>query len=1254
MTNQLAWILTVAVALTGCEKQGPANASTAPATQNTPAKQDPAKPRTVEERIADILADGAFASEERARHEQALSRILYQAPHEQFMADFHRLLLKEGQSLAGRDSHTELLKTMVAVDTRPGVINSFVSKHFSTCEGVSFENGRVNRFCKRGNGQPAADPLKGCRDYLALMIPPLVGLDQLDEKGRAMQGDLIPLVEQYTGKKKEELPKDTINNLLPLVQKHRPDAYDRLAAVINGMKADTRARKQESIRAELRKLHRKELQFYVQKAPGKEKHVYWTGDAGGLLDFEPKETDAPAKPYESGAYLISPLLRDAKGVPYGQEIDGNGKPRCNKEGFSYVAVPKDYPDGGRQTYLLNETGNLWSMDTGGKAIDVFPANLEADGWVVAEKPVSEDDLATLLFKHALEQNDPDDMRVALSVMKKRGEDVSLLLLTLLRQQEEVRKRVLPVCAAEFEGSEDPRFSALLETSCAEVWDPTPVLDALRRIAPKAHSGLAARFRQRLLECTEEGKLPGLIRAYGAADKAPDWNGLAREWMARAKGAVQDGKYAQADLFCTAWLSLPNAGSTAEYAQAYRLRAKARLGKNNLQGAQGDVEAARNLIPAMNADEEALEAKFPELPPLQSPRLQKVTATLKRGDLEEAGYLAQEVVAKAAAYPPAERREFARILVESGKARSAKGDRFGAESMFDDALKFHPTFTQAFLERCRMNVRSKYEDAALSDFEQLKQLDPALAATVSKELAQAFLERGRKYRREKVELLVLENFEKAKQLDPELGATVSKELAEDYLERGRKYLNEKVDLLVVEYFEKAKQQDPELAGTAVKEFVPALLRVSRFAESKVALKLLDTIIAADPAAARAWLGRAIRLKRNGDFAGYLADFEKAMDRCGSDGEARKECAQEFLLEYRRIAREDWALVLRLTGKAILLFEKPPAEVIALRGELRWRTGDIPGADADYREAAKTDPKWLKQLAAVYVSVSDDRLVLGDRVGAMAALQKAHDLFPDLYKVELAEKSSKDWAKASKIYRDQDRMKEALAAIDLALQTEPGVAEHHASRSNILAEMGDWPASLSAISKAIEIVPKHAGNWLTRAYSRGLQHDDSGSMADYAECLRLNSEAPAAYYYRGSTHRLYRRWKEAASDFEQYVAKGGSNSAMLALDLWDVWQRLGEPKKADLAVETMLAQVPRSGAGWDLSSYLAGQQTEESLWKLDGSKDENATRYYFISRKLFYKGDRAGALNRLEKCRDAKSVHFPEWYLKPDFEEVLKGK
>lgn len=136
-----------------------------------------------------------------------------------------------------------------------------------------------------------------------------------------------------------------------------------------------------------------ETTFKTSDSDGNGVYDYWVGDVAGLYYLTHSSSQqlrmieisvalADANPKPTGRWTASlPLVTRPKAgywfkaLPVEGAVDGRHPDR-----FAFAAYPDKYGEKHILTFILNQDGDMWLKDLGGRVIGAWPKDPSAEGW----------------------------------------------------------------------------------------------------------------------------------------------------------------------------------------------------------------------------------------------------------------------------------------------------------------------------------------------------------------------------------------------------------------------------------------------------------------------------------------------------------------------------------------------------------------------------------------------------------------------------------------------------------------------------------------------------------------------------------------------------------------------------------------------------------------------------------------------------------------------------------------------------------
>ncbi|MFI5360867.1 MAG: tetratricopeptide repeat protein [Elusimicrobiota bacterium] len=206
---------------------------------------------------------------------------------------------------------------------------------------------------------------------------------------------------------------------------------------------------------------------------------------------------------------------------------------------------------------------------------------------------------------------------------------------------------------------------------------------------------------------------------------------------------------------------------------------------------------------------------------------------------------------------------------------------------------------------------------------------------------------------------------------------------------------------------------------------------------------------------------------------------------------------------------------------------PGPLVMLRGLLRFYTGSLTAADADFVEAVRRSPDcaWGHVLLfACRTLLARKRRRFFDSLDAAADLDRA---------VALDSKHVFALALRAELRHDRDMYAEALADLKRILRIDSRCAWAYAERGDIRTDTGDLRGAFSDFDRLVRLSPGQAWAYALRARANANANRPAAARRDFDRAIRLDPKGGAVRAWRAEARRKSGDVKGAFADFDRAI-------------------------------------------------------------------------------------------------------------------------
>jgi tetratricopeptide (TPR) repeat protein len=282
---------------------------------------------------------------------------------------------------------------------------------------------------------------------------------------------------------------------------------------------------------------------------------------------------------------------------------------------------------------------------------------------------------------------------------------------------------------------------------------------------------------------------------------------------------------------------------------------------------------------------------------------------------------------------------------------------------------------------------------------------------------------------------------------------------------------------------------------------------------------------------AQLEQAAALERQGDLAGAMAGYQKALKREPSNVDAL------FLLGRAHCQRGELDAGGQLFRKIIVL-RPQHAPAHTLLGRVVAQSGNPREAITHYDRALAADPSFAMAL----VNKADALVALGRDAEAAASFERAITLAPGIADLH--------FGLANALQR-LGRFEDAVTHYQRAIALKADIADAHANLARALGSLGRWREALPNVQQAVRLTPNSAHAHHALGLTLWSLERDQDALASFDKALSLDPRHVEAATSRGVLLHELGRTEESRAQMARAIA--------LSPNKISTYFRLGETKR-----------------------------------------------------------------------------------------------
>lgn len=305
--------------------------------------------------------------------------------------------------------------------------------------------------------------------------------------------------------------------------------------------------------------------------------------------------------------------------------------------------------------------------------------------------------------------------------------------------------------------------------------------------------------------------------------------------------------------------------------------------------------------------------------------------------------------------------------------------------------------------------------------------------------------------------------------------------------------------------------------------------------------------------------------------------------------------------------------------------------------------------------KNDGKKITKTAKEYFTKADKFLNVGNLNGALANLDKAIHLDPNL---------AGAWNSRGMVWSKKGEHDRAISDFSQAIHLNPSDVSFWHNRGVAWKMKREYDKALTDFDEAIRLDPNLAVAWNSRGNTWFEKGEYGKAIADYDEVIRLKPDTAEAWSSRGSSHSKAGNFYKAIVDCNEAI-RLKPDYATAWSNRGNTWTEIGEHEKAISDLNEAIRLESKLAIAWNNRGYAWTKRGEhnKAISDLDESirlKPDDAGTWNNLGVAWSDKGDYEKAISNLNEAirlnpnlANAWNNRGYAWYQKEEYDNAIKN-